>query len=315
MIWVSRISARIMRTVGVFIAILMSGVIPCAATTFSDGTFSTLDWDNDIGIFDDPQVAGSNPGTSTAGISRQLSGGTPSAFRQSIHNIVRGDVVYTEGLNTAALYDPARQGAIDSIDFEADLRHPNAGATAWQLLIEQNDTKYYSVPLGAFEQNTDWQEFSQLNLTEADFDTNPLSGFFGELPDGNAPDFSLDGSEMTFGYALGNTLPSGTFFSNTVGIDNWHVEIDIVPWTGDFDRDGDVDGYDFLVWQRDIGSAEALAAWKDNFGDTGLATLQAVPEPTATVLALVGCGCSTLLLRSFRGSARGKPYNCYDLTR
>jgi hypothetical protein len=58
---------------------------------------------------------------------------------------------------------------------------------------------------------------------------------------------------------------------------------------GDFDVDGDVDGADFLVWQRGFGtthSAATLATWKANFGATSAsAALQAVPEPHTAVLA------------------------------
>ena len=72
---------------------------------------------------------------------------------------------------------------------------------------------------------------------------------------------------------------------------------------GDYDNNGAVDGGDFLVWQRRVGSAagslpndptgvaigpEQLDAWKSNFGaSTG--GLLAVPEPFAGVLWLVGC--------------------------
>jgi serralysin len=53
--------------------------------------------------------------------------------------------------------------------------------------------------------------------------------------------------------------------------------------SGDFDNDGDVDGADFLVWQRggtlEPLSPDDLAAWQLNYGVPGpLAT--AVPEPT-----------------------------------
>ncbi|RIK76672.1 MAG: hypothetical protein DCC67_13590 [Planctomycetota bacterium] len=50
---------------------------------------------------------------------------------------------------------------------------------------------------------------------------------------------------------------------------------------GDFDADGDVDGNDFLVWQRNT-SVGSLDAWKANFGGASIAP---VPEPTAAGLA------------------------------
>jgi hypothetical protein len=70
---------------------------------------------------------------------------------------------------------------------------------------------------------------------------------------------------------------------------------------GDFDVDGDVDGRDFLVWQRG-GTTPALdpallAEWQTNYGMGGLmAGFTAVPEPTCGLLAImtiaVGLTCS-----------------------
>ncbi|MEO2049474.1 MAG: lamin tail domain-containing protein [Pirellulales bacterium] len=58
--------------------------------------------------------------------------------------------------------------------------------------------------------------------------------------------------------------------------------------SADFDEDGDVDGYDFLIWQRGVGTtddAAYLAAWQDQFGSTtATAATSAVPEPTSLML-------------------------------
>jgi hypothetical protein len=61
---------------------------------------------------------------------------------------------------------------------------------------------------------------------------------------------------------------------------------------GDFDKDGDVDGRDFLVWQRGGSpvplSATDLSDWHTNFGATGLqAIFIAIPEPAAQILGLL----------------------------
>jgi hypothetical protein len=60
---------------------------------------------------------------------------------------------------------------------------------------------------------------------------------------------------------------------------------------GDFDFDGDVDGRDFLVWQRGGSpnplSAEDLADWQGSYDAGSLASSRAVPEPTSlTTLSL-----------------------------
>jgi hypothetical protein len=61
---------------------------------------------------------------------------------------------------------------------------------------------------------------------------------------------------------------------------------------GDFDEDGDVDGRDFLIWQRGESTtgpldADDLADWQANYGDPGnLQALSAatVPEPASLAL-------------------------------
>ena len=59
----------------------------------------------------------------------------------------------------------------------------------------------------------------------------------------------------------------------------------------DFDADNDVDGNDFLVWQRKFGTgtdSDDLAVWQAQFGAAAqLAALRAVPEPGALALLLL----------------------------
>lgn len=65
--------------------------------------------------------------------------------------------------------------------------------------------------------------------------------------------------------------------------------------SGDFDADGDVDGMDFLKWQRGESpnpySDTDLARWEEQYGNAWPAPLAAqatVPEPTSLALILVG---------------------------
>ena len=72
---------------------------------------------------------------------------------------------------------------------------------------------------------------------------------------------------------------------------------------GDFESDGDVDGVDFLVWQRSFGTAVGadangdgvvnsidLTYWQANFGvaKTGTGEAVSVPEPTSCLFAILG---------------------------
>ncbi len=86
---------------------------------------------------------------------------------------------------------------------------------------------------------------------------------------------------------------------HTVSFD---VSLEALFNPGDFDSDGDVDGFDFLEWQR--GETDPpldptkLAAWEESYGTlsasaaTASATLSAsvtaVPEPSVSVLVMVG---------------------------
>ncbi len=97
-----------------------------------------------------------------------------------------------------------------------------------------------------------------------------------------------------------NTLTHG----NTFDLDLTAPGLD-----GDFDLDEDVDGADFLRWQRDGLSGSALADWEANFGTTApLATAStSVPEPAAGLMLLVGCGLCTMQRRR-RATPGGSSY-------
>jgi hypothetical protein len=68
---------------------------------------------------------------------------------------------------------------------------------------------------------------------------------------------------------------------------------------GDFDDDGDVDGADFLVWQRDDATPEGLAEWKANFPTNAVAAINSVPEPTSLALLTI-CGFGGMAFRRRR---------------
>ena len=107
--------------------------------------------------------------------------------------------------------------------------------------------------------------------------------------------------------------------ANSEGIvyDALRLEVDLLA---DFDGDDDVDGNDFLQWQRRLGILDSaqlsdgdadfdgdvdrddLAIWLQTYGDLGAAVgtenSQAVPEPTSLVVALVGIVMDLLVTRS-----------------
>jgi len=70
------------------------------------------------------------------------------------------------------------------------------------------------------------------------------------------------------------------------------ISVPAVLSSGDFDDDGDVDGADFLYWQRGESplplSASDLANWQANYGLSGVSPVNSisVPEPSGLLLAL-----------------------------
>ncbi|MBA3480822.1 MAG: endonuclease/exonuclease/phosphatase family protein [Pirellulales bacterium] len=91
--------------------------------------------------------------------------------------------------------------------------------------------------------------------------------------------------------------------------------LELQPYTADFNNDGDVDGADFLTWQRNVGgtgptvlgdanhdrvvNAADRAIWSQQFGTTGSAALAAgaIPEPATVVLAAFSLVAAVLLTR------------------
>jgi hypothetical protein len=69
---------------------------------------------------------------------------------------------------------------------------------------------------------------------------------------------------------------------------------------GDFDDDGDVDGRDLLMWQRNPAVGD-LADWQENYGTDSLAASRAVPEPTAFLLLSLALLASTGLRPRLNG--------------
>jgi hypothetical protein len=115
---------------------------------------------------------------------------------------------------------------------------------------------------------------------------------------------------MTDGVA-NPSLPSPQVFRMSAFVDDFSLTAEPAPMNpGDFDNDGDVDGNDFLAWQRGNSpngtpggpvSAADLLDWQNNYGPGPLSAATAVPEPSALALlvGLVGLGCARS--RSRRG--------------
>ena len=161
------------------------------------------------------------------------------------------------------------------------------------------------------EADAQLDEFTQTPTGELEIDlAGLLAGEFdavdvvGGAALGGTLDVSLDAS---FEPALGNTFTilttqngnvTGEFDATTFPLLNGlafdvvynaqSVVLEVIAGAnnGDFDMDGDVDGADFLKWQRGEmsmpPSAADLAAWQATYGLSGLAGVASVPEPSTS---------------------------------
>ena len=120
-----------------------------------------------------------------------------------------------------------------------------------------------------------------------------LSGTFSGLPEG----------------AFVGRFGDQNFYITYQGGDGNDVELtSVLP--GDFDLDGDVDGKDFLEWQRG-GSPQPysqadLLDWRANFGGSGQASANAMAVPEPSAMSLLGFG---LAVWNSRGGCFSKVFH------
>ena len=148
-----------------------------------------------------------------------------------------------------------------------------------------------------------WEEStgsSDLVLVEANLDTTSVLAAGASISLGAA--FDTSGSQdLVFTYNEPNDLITTGLVSYVSTVEN-----------ANFDGDADVDGADFLTWQRGFGTGTTLAQgdanasgsvdgadlaiWQSQHGATGLLSgVQSVPEPSsALLLVLAGCGVGLL---------------------
>ncbi|MDC0936664.1 hypothetical protein OAS39_10285, partial [Pirellulales bacterium] len=97
---------------------------------------------------------------------------------------------------------------------------------------------------------------------------------------------------LSEGALVGNFGGTGLFITYSGGDGNDVSLFADVPGNGDFDIDGDVDGFDFLAWQRGFGTlyeSNDLATWELNYGAVPLLAnnTTAVPEPSPLLLVVM----------------------------
>ncbi|MDZ4658726.1 MAG: hypothetical protein SH868_14215 [Bythopirellula sp.] len=127
----------------------------------------------------------------------------------------------------------------------------------------------------------------------ADINSRVTQSFHVEIPL-NTFNLSAGLSGLAFHIGFVGAWPNGN--NATIYVDNIALT-DLFPDSADFDGDGDVDGRDFLAWQRGAGDANGdgttnhldLAIWQTQYGtinDPPPLTAP-VPEPTTALFCLL----------------------------
>ncbi|TWU28359.1 hypothetical protein [Bythopirellula polymerisocia] len=174
------------------------------------------------------------------------------------------------------------------IEIEARLLGNNT-ADQFNLLLGDNDGDDSGPGLGSEDFN--------FFVDTANFNTSTFSTFTIPLGSGSETDFVT-----TFGFTNGGDGLQNFGLSQmqiqASGDDPGVLGIEILRFSiverppgiaGDFDGDGDVDGHDFLVWQRNPAVGD-LSDWQTNYGAPPLAAATSVPEPATWMLLLCATG-------------------------
>jgi len=188
---------------------LLSGTVHYT-TKFADGNFAPANWK----II--PVTVGSG-GAQTA--ARAVKGGHPGAYR-IVYNTVYtatggvGSVMYGFNEYKKGSYNPAKKGAITSINYSEDslLISGFGQGQATGAAVIQNGVVYFDT--GLVTPNRSWTHQAQKSITAANFTASDLKSH---------PDFSQTGAPMTFGFYRANS--AGSQYTIVAAIDNFSLTI------------------------------------------------------------------------------------------
>lgn len=188
----------------------------------------------------------------------------------------------------------------------------NLSSAGWHSLADQN----LNPVSGGDDPGETWEEGGSLSsayLAEAFLLGGTTLAPGASLSLGRAYDIARDERDLAFRYRIDGQpgLATGAV----------HYDLVALQITGDFDNDFDVDGADFLAWQRSVGSGTPLpngvppdavdeadlAAWRSAYGALGASTASQhaavpVPEPAGAVALAIGMGLASARSRSRVGS-------------
>lgn len=198
-------------------------VTAAPAVSFSDGDFAASAWS--VRAIVTPEHSGA-----AFSESRPVAGGHPDAFLSVTYQIpaAPGSVRLLH-TSSAAVYDPAAQGAVYVIDFSVDCRKLSFTGVIAELLpmIEPGSRRYVPTALNGDARalcfDPDWRSLSVASVAAGEF----------MLVDGPAcnageacPEFSRQGLPIRLGFAASASLQASQSTDPVVqGIDGWKATV------------------------------------------------------------------------------------------
>lgn len=192
-----------------------------AQLTFQDGTFQLTNFD-----------VVQNNYRASVDYGRVTTGGNPSAFLEVTISGPRED---SNGrayfFRRDAVFNPSAQGEIQSLDYSEDHISLNTGTMAFSLALKQDGNIYTATQTsglgngGTTSSITTWSRHNSTGILARNF-----ALAYSAAPGApRFPDFSSEGSPITFGFA--RTISAYTIFgyTNSSGIDNWRVVVNFIP--------------------------------------------------------------------------------------
>ncbi|MFK7965528.1 MAG: hypothetical protein AB8C46_16330 [Burkholderiaceae bacterium] len=151
-------------------------------------------------VFDDSNIAGQGPLTSSGQAVTTATGGNPGSHISMDMTLFGGDLLAVGAIKENYTYSPSIEGALATVSVRVDVQELSTGSSSWNLAVEQNDTLYFSVRSINFSGN--WTTAAINNLAQQDFET------FG-TPSATSPDFSESGAPIKFGFVVSNVIAGG----------------------------------------------------------------------------------------------------------
>jgi hypothetical protein len=195
--------------------------------TFLDDTFNNDDWTAEHGGLEDDVPDTYSQESEDGNNYRKMVSTFSAPFNPTGPNVGYLNLFRY----TANEYDPAECGAIEYLDFSANIRWMIGGrglAAGYKFIVFQ-DNQWYC---GGYKQESDdhaWTPW-EVQLTASDFYLINLRADdpWDPLIDQH-PDFSASGSPIMFGYCYGSRSRGADHTESFHSIDNWEVVVTPVP--------------------------------------------------------------------------------------